>query len=133
MAKASALVEPHRGELTITGLQAQDGKSSAPSLRFEAGKHGVGDSAPARFGPDVHALHLGEVVEQCDATTPDRATIDTRNEEPDVRLEHGVESQAVTLFRRVLRREKLVELGDEHTDVVGWRRDPLNRNHLHVP
>jgi hypothetical protein len=57
VAEAGALVEPHRGELAIAGFEAQDRESGGACLGLEACQERVGHALPARFGPDVHALH----------------------------------------------------------------------------
>lgn len=100
-----------------SGLQAQCAEAGRGGFVGEAGENGVGHAPPARVGPDVHALDLGEGGEEGNPAAADRLGADLRHEEADIRLKQGVECQAVSLLGRVMNRQFLIEFTDERADL----------------
>src|SRR5207244_5403639 len=89
-------------------------------------------SASACDIANIHAFYLGEAGEKRDPAASHRYTIQARQEKPDIRLEDCVQCEAMSLLRRVFRREYLIELADQRAHVVGYARHQLDGNFIGV-
>src|SRR5438046_8943530 len=98
-AKAAAFVKPDRRILQGAGLQPQQWFAGRARLAFETDENGLADALSARRRARVHALYFGISVKQRDSAAADRDAVEKRDKKPDVRFEHLVERETVTLLR----------------------------------
>jgi hypothetical protein len=57
-------------DLPVAGFETQHGKTGGAGFGVDAAKNGSRDALATSGGADVHALDLGEAIEQCDAAAP---------------------------------------------------------------
>src|SRR6185369_16444052 len=80
---------------------------------------GVSYALSPRHFPHIHALDLGVVWKERDATASHRHPPQPSDEEADVRLKDRGEVQSMPLFWRILRREHSLEFVDQRANFVG--------------
>ena len=113
-----APVEAECVGLLVAGFEAEGGQVGGAGFGFELGEDGTRDALAAGGRADVHALDLGEAIEEGDAAAASRGAVERGDEEAHVRLEDGFEWQPVALLGRVFGRQDVFQLRDQHADGV---------------
>jgi len=108
--------------------QPDQDQSGVLRLSLDARQQCLRYAAAARDIAHVHSLYFGEVREQCHSATPRRGAVQARQEEPHTGLEDCLQSQTMPLFRRVFRREGLIEFRNQAAHIVCCRQHQLDRN-----